>query len=297
MKDIGTVKIHCITEALSPITHMMETAGNESIINKEKVLHNNSIKSIPVLSGNALRHKLVRESGSFDLIEKLGLLGKLTIDQANYMLYGGSLSESSITENMKNIAELKEYFPLYRLLGGSLKNQIIAGSLIVKRGILICEENKNIINSLLPTDYKIETDLKSSEEFIKNYQYTRSDIQKNKDAEQILKEQKDEKTNLMIYNGQCLIPGSMFLHGFVLDNVSKLEIGALFTALNKWKNSGSVIGGYSRIGHGEVKLNLIIEDTKNFIKKEDIIDCIQDYNTHIEENKENCIEWLNKNFK
>lgn len=299
MKDIGTVKIHCISEILSPLTHMMETAGNESIINKEKILYNNIIKSIPVISGNAIRHKMIRESGSEYLIEKLELKGKLSINQANYMFYGGALTESTTTENMKVLAELKELFPLYRLLGGSLSNQIIAGSLIVQRGILICEENKNIISSLLPKEYNINNIyLQTSDNFIKQYQYTRSDIQKNKDAVVILKEEEIEKvtkTGLMIYNGQYIIPGSLFYHGFILIGISKLEIGALFHSLKTWDKNNGIIGGYSRIGHGKLNLNYILES--DFITKDDIENCINDYIMHVEKNKEKCIEWLEKNFK
>lgn len=302
MKDIGTVQIHCISEVLSPLTHMMETAGNESIINREKIVHNGIVKSIPVISGNAIRHKLIREPGAKYLVDELDLLGKLSIDQANYMFYGGALTESSLSENMKNIAELQELFPLFRLLGGSLRNQIIAGSLIVKRGIIICEENKNILRLSLPEEYKIieENKLKSSEDFIKEYQYTRSDIQKHKDSIKILKSEEIEssqKAGLMIYNGQCIIPGALFYHGFILNGISRKEVGALFFAMQKWENDGGIIGGYSRIGHGKLDLNVIVEDSKDFISKNDIGDCIFEYIEHVKNNKEKCVEWLNKNFK
>jgi len=299
MKDIGTIKIHCISKSISPLTHMMETAGNESIINKEKIFYNGNIKSIPVISGNALRHKMIRESGSIYLVNQLELNGKLSIDQANYMFYGGALTESSISENMKVLAGLKELFPLFRLLGGSLRNQIIAGSLIVQRGILICEENKEILNLSLPEKYKMPKEfLKSSEDFIKKYQYTRSDIQKNKDATKILNsDEKKQDTNLMIYSGQCIIPGSLFYHGFILNGISRLEVGALFHSINEWKMSGGVIGGYSRIGHGKINTQFIVEDTKDFIGINDIDNCVLEYINHVHENKEKCVEWLNDNFK
>lgn len=301
MKEIGIVKIHCISKTLSPLTHMMETAGNESIINREKILHKGIIKSIPVISGNAIRHKMLRESGSMFLVEQCGLKSKLTIDQANYMFYGGALTESTVSENMKTLAALKELFPLYRLLGGSLRNQIIAGNIIVQRGILICEENREVLELSLPENYELpEQQLKSSEEFIKEYQYTRSDIQKSKDGTEILRAEDQEgetKTNLMIYNGQCIIPGTLFYHGFILQNISRLEVGAFFHSLQLWKNSGGIIGGYSRIGHGRLDLNFIIEDSEDFISAADIEDCISEYISHVEANKEKCVEWLNDNFQ
>lgn len=301
MKDIGVVKIHCISETLSPLTHMMETAGNESIINREKISHKGVIKSIPIISGNAIRHKMLREPGSMYLVERCDLKGKLSIDQANYMFYGGALTESTVSENMKILAELKELFPLYRLLGGSLRNQIIAGSIIVQRGILICEENREVLELSLPKNYILpEQQLKSNEEFIKEYQYTRGDIQKNKDGTEILRkeDQEDEmKTNLMIYNGQCIIPGTLFYHGFILHNISRIEVGAFFHSLQLWKDFGGIIGGYSRIGHGRLDMNFIMEDSEDFITAADIENCISEYIAHVEANKEACVEWLQDNFK
>lgn len=300
MRNIGVVKVHCISKTLSPLTHMMETAGNESIINREKILHKGIVKSIPVISGNAIRHKMVREPGSMFLVNALDLKGRLTIDQANYMFYGGALTESTVSENMKTLAELKELFPLYRLLGGSLRNQIIAGSIIVQRGILICEENREILSVSLPDDYTLPNEqLKSSEEFIKEYKYTRSDIQKSKEGTEILCEEEqtgDGKTNLMIYNGQCIIPGTLFYHGFILNNISRLEVGAFFHALQYWKDAGGIIGGYSRIGHGRLDVSFIIENSENFITSDDIENCITEYKEHVYTKKEKCVQWLQDNF-
>ena len=301
MKDIGVVKVHCISKTLSPLTHMMETAGNESIINREKLVHKGVVKSIPVISGNAIRHKMLREPGSMYLVEACELKGKLTIDQANYMFYGGALTESTASENMKMLAILKELFPLYRLLGGSLRNQIIAGSIIVQRGILMCEENREVLELSLPENYDLpEKQLKSSEEFIKEYQYTRSDIQKSKEGTEILKAEEQEgetKTNLMIYNGQCIIPGTLFYHGFILQNISRLEVGAFFHSLQGWKESGGIIGGYSRVGHGRLDMNFVMEDSEDFITAADIEDCMSEYAAHVESNKEACVKWLQDNFK
>lgn len=299
MKQIGTVKIHCISEAMSPITHMMGTAGNEAIINREQILHENIVKKIPVLSGNALRHKLVREPGVLYLVKQLDLYGELSIDQANYLFNGGSLTESSSNENMKTIAKMQTLFPLLRLLGGSLRNQVIGGSLFVQRGLLICEENIKTIGKHLPSDYHIpDNKLYSAEHFVSNYQYTRGDADKRKDAAEIIKDHKaKEKSNLMIYNGQSIIPGSLFYHGFTLYNVSPLEIGALLHALQIWQNTDGVIGGSARIGHGKLKTSFFTEDWITFFGETiDHAMLVQNYITHVEQNKKECVEWLNDTF-
>lgn len=301
MKKIGTVKIHCISEVKSPLTHMMGISGNESIINREKVLHGNIIKDIPVVSGNSLRHKLVREPGALYLIDELGLRGQLNIDQANYMFTGGSLTESSINENLKKIADMQNFFPLFRLLGGSLKNQVIGGSLFSLRGIMVCEENREQLKSLLPGEYILpDESMKSCEHFITNYQYTRGSAEKMDVAYEIISEndhEKDIKSNLMIYNGQAILPGALFYHGFIMQNISRLEIGALLLSIKLWHESGAFIGGMSRIGHGKVELSMFAESLKDFFNSDvDFEKCISDYKNHVIENKQNCIDWLNESF-
>ena len=95
-----------------------------------------------------------------------------------------------------------------------------------------------------------------------------------------------------MYNSRCSI-----YHGFILDGISRKEVGALFLALEKWQESGSFIGGYSRIGHGKLHLNVIVEDSKDFISNNDIDLCIDEYIEHVISYKDKCVEWLNKNFK
>lgn len=292
------VNIHCISEVLSPLTHMMGTAGNESLINKEKILYNDKIKDVPIISGNAIRHRFIREPGALFLVDKLELAGKLNLDQANYMFYGGNLTKSSISENMRAIAELQTLFPLFRLLGGSLRDQIIAGSMICKRGVLVCEENKKKINDHLPAEWKLTEDcLKMSDDFVRQYQYTRGDTIKRKDASELLTEVVEkEKSNLMIYSGQTVIAGAMFYHGFILNKVSQLEIGSLFLALKMWSGSGGTIGGQARIGHGSLNMNYFIECEENEITDGVINECVSKYEDHVIQNKEKCVKWLNDNF-
>jgi len=299
MELVKNAKIHCLSEALSPITHMMGTSGNEAIINREKILYKNSVVDIPVLSGNAIRHKMIREPGGLYLIKTCGLVGKLNIDQANYLLNGGSLTESSATENLSRIAEMQTLLPLIRLLGGSLRNQVVGGSLFVLRGILVCEENRNAITKMLPEGYELpEQSLLPSEAFISAYQYTRGDAQKRNDATEIL-EEKDlpEKSNLMIYNGQSIVPGAKFYHGFIMQNVSPIEIGALLHSLYQWEASGAFIGGNSRIGHGKLKLSVFFEDGEDFMGNElNPAECVEMYVDHVKKNADKIAEWLHSAF-
>jgi len=298
MKQIGTVKIHMLSEALSPITHMMGVSGNESIINREKVFHDGKVKDIPVLSGNALRHKMIRESGSMYLVDQLDMRGKLSIDQANYMFTGGSLSESSTNDNIPLIADMQRFSPLFRLLGGSLKNQVVGGSLFVSRGLLCCEENQDTIQKQIG-DYKVpEKKLFPAQHFIDKYQYTRGEAGRMKDAPEMIKNIDDQvKTNLMIYNGESVISGSLFYHNLTLYNVSPLEVGAALHSLELWQNTGGIIGGSARIGHGKLKTNYWIDGLMDWFGSEkDPGELVKDYISHVSRNADNFKSWLKKAF-
>jgi hypothetical protein len=301
MKEIGTCKIHFLSEALSPITHMMGVSGNEAIINREKVFFDGAVHEIPVLSGNALRHKIIRETGALYLVDNLNLRGKLSIDQANYMFTGGSLSESSTNDNIPIIAELQTVSPLFRLLGGSLKNQIIGGSLFVGRGLLCCLENQETIQKFVGENYILpEGKLLPAQYFIGKHQYTRGDAGKMKDAENIinnLEETKNDKSNLMIYSGENIIQGSMFYHNITLYNVSSLEVGCALHCIAMWQNYGGIIGGSSRIGHGKLKSSMWIEGLVDWFGQEkNISELVVDYISHVQKNKDNFIDWLFKAF-
>jgi hypothetical protein len=298
MNIVKTCKIHCLSEALSPITHMMGVSGNESVINRGAVLCGGVIRQVPVLSGNALRHKMIREPGALHLVKTCGLAGKLNIDQANYLFNGGSLTDSSTTENLARIAEMQEMLPLIRLLGGSLRNQVIGGSLIVERGILVCEENRENIRKMLPADFELpETRLRSCEDFIDQYQYTRGDAQRRNDATLLLEEKSEDGTNLMIYSGQSVIPGAVFYHGFIMQNISPLEVGALLNALQEWEALGATIGGSARIGHGKLQTGFWLESGEDFYGSElDTAELIKVYREHCEVNREKIVDWLMSAF-
>lgn len=288
-----THKVHMLLETLSPLTHMMGTKGNEALINREATLYKDEIRQVPVISGNSIRHKIIREPGAMFIIGACNLAGKMNIDQLNYLFNGGSLVESSVSCNIRKIAEMQTILPLYRLLGGCLKNQIVAGSLNVHRGILICKENAERINSILPEEYLISKDIFTSERFIDQYQYTRGDANKMKDIDffaaidELNTGEEKGKSNLMIFNGQTIVSGAMFYLGFVLNNVSDLELGALYHSIFRWNG---FLGGQGSRGHGKCKISLLKTcDT-------DILSLIENYKNHVVEKKEEIKKWLEDSF-
>ncbi|EMO53940.1 hypothetical protein [Leptospira noguchii] len=292
--SLDNYRLFLFSEAGSQITHMMGISGNEALIAREKIFTENGVINVPYLSGNAIRHRAIREPGAKYLINRYDLAGKLTPDILNFLLTGGSLTEGSVTDNLKTIADMQYLFPLYRALGGSLKNQILSGSINVGRGVLLCEENRAMINKTLPKDFdQIDTVLMGAESFVSQYQYTRADATKQKDADKFLDKQilDNNESNLMIYNGQSIVTNSVFLHDIVLNNVCILEVGAVYDALIRWQEAAGTIGGQSRIGHGRLKTSV------NINPYVDLDDARQQYLNHVDTVKDDAIAWLYNTFQ
>lgn len=306
---VRSYKLHLLSEALTILSHSSGVQGNESIVAQESVLYEGRIIKVPVISGNAIRHRCIREPGAHWLVEQIGLYGKLTIDQANYLFNGGSLTESSTSDNLGTIAKMQQLFPLMRLLGGSLRNQVIGGSLFVGRGILVCEENRDRIRKHLPEGFMEGCGaLRSAETFLTNYQYTRADPRGQPDAGEMIQTQTSDDllatpkaeptTTRMIYSGQGIVPGAVFYHQLVCENVSLVELGALFWSLQQWAKKGGTIGGMARVGHGAMKTAIMLEDAESFFgDKFCPADLVALYMEHVETHKDECREWLNTTFQ
>lgn len=293
-KAIKTVRVHCLSRVVSPLTHNSGTNGNETIVNQEPVFHDGKIKKIPVISGNALRNRCVREPGAMYLLKEIGLYGNATINQLNFLLNGGSLVKSNASDNMKIIGKMQELLPLSRLLGGCLPSQILHGSLICKRGILVCEENSQQLQSQIPEELQTTTQqLEAAQEFIGSYQYTRGDAKRHKDFSRAVNDPEIEgEKSLMIYSGQTIIPGALFYHGFILQNVCQLELGALLQAVELWQDAGSTIGGAARVGHGQLDMSLMIEGDTGW----DVTESIAAYKKHVTDTAVEAYEFLNTVF-
>jgi hypothetical protein len=276
--------IHCISEAVSPITHMSGTAGNEGIVAREPVHTPKGVVMVPYLSGNALRHRCVREPMALWLIDRYELRGKLSLLQLNFLLHGGNLTMSTAHENTRRIADMHEYWPFLRLCGGTLPDQILCGAMDCWRGTLICEENRSVLRRCLPDipDYR----LLPGERFLSAYQYTRGDAKKTGIAKD--RDDLQEQTNLMIYSGQSVTKGAMFHHGFALKHVSRIELGCLLLALRLWQSTGGTIGGNARLGHGRLDMSLagmVDDDT-----------AVAAYVEHVDSVRDDAIRWLDLAF-
>lgn len=278
----------CLSEATSPVTHMARSEGNESLVAREPVVTPRGVGWIAYLSGNAIRHRCVREPGMRWLIGEYGLAAKLSLAQLNFLLHGGNLTEGGGRENTRRIADFQRLFPLGRLLGGCLPDQILAGSLQCWRGTLVCEENRPSL-ALMIGDYLPESRLRLAESYISGYQYTRGDAARTAIDLIPANGHAEVDSQLMIFAGQAVLRGALFVHGFTLPHVGQTELGALLWSLKLWQEEGGTIGGQSARGHGRLALSILAAG----YDPEAAVDA---YLSHVRAVRDEAVGWLQSVF-
>lgn len=295
-----TYQVTCLSEAVSPITQMAGSAGNESVLMREQVVTARGVVAVPKLSGNALRHRLVREPGFRWLVNRWGLAGRLTLPQLNFLFHGGNLTEGGGREDTRRIADFQRLFPLGRLLGGSLPDQILSGSLLAWHGLLVCEENRSALAAHLPEGWQLpEAPLRPAESFVGGYQNVRGDAAKTCPELAAPEPNGDSPrpSNLMIFAGQAVSRGGHFLHGFTLQHVGTWELGALLLSLRLWQSSGGTIGGQGARGHGRLRTLVHVSPAAEIVEDErDANEIVNEYVAHCDAVKDEAVAWLNAAF-
>ena len=281
-----TATILCLSRAVSPITHQAGTVGNESVLNDEPIRTPLGVRRVPMLSGNAIRHRLVRGPAAAHLVEAWGLAGTLSKDELNLLFHGGLRREASLGVSLARTAEMERLFPMLRLLGACLPDDIYPGSLAAMRGILVCRENESRIRSMVPADWIPEImSLAPATSFVARWQYVRGESRKSQpqlkptNMAAIDADPKQAGSDMMPFAGTCVVPGAEFLHGFVVKHADELQLGCLLHSIQRWQADGATIGGMGARGHGILALSLCAPGV-------DQAACVAAYESHVSANRE-----------
>lgn len=259
-------ELYAITTALSPITHMSGVSGNAALLKREQIITDEGTAcQVPCISGNALRHALVRSPAASYLYKTAGLKDT-SYQMADFLWHGGKLTKASPISCAK-VKELMSMIPSVALLGGALPGQILEGALKVSRAILVCKETACIISSMTGFDVKPTM---GAEYFVSPYLYTRSCVSNDPDA----------VSDRMIYEGETVCAGSKFFHKFSIESEDPLVIGCLIHSL---LSSSRSIGGMGRIGHGELAFEWSAKD----VKIKDLQKFVSLYTSHLTSNIDN----------
>lgn len=285
MSDLRTYDVLALSVALSPLTHNSGTEGNETLIQRESVIIDGREAWLPVLTGNALRHRMVRAPGARWLVERWGLAGKLSVPQLALLFNGGSLVKGAATESLARVREFWRIFPLGRVLGGCLPDLIVGGSLNAWRGLLVCRENAQRIGSTLPAGYEVPRGLLPAQRVVGRYQYVRNDVRRT--AADLADQGYDGDGGQMIFSGQQVNAGAAFAHGFRLRDATTVDLGALLLSLAVYCAEVSTIGGMSARGHG--RLETLVD-----CGGVDVEGAIRAYVDHVDSVREDAVAWFER---
>jgi hypothetical protein len=276
------MKIVALSQSLTPITHQLGTVGNESIVNTEDVATPLGLRKVPVLTGNAIRHRVVRAPAADAFVEVAGLSGKLSRDQLNLLYHGGLKREKNKKPSLKRIADFQRLFPVFDLLGACLPEAIVAGRMNVWRAILCCRENQSRIESL--SGESIEMTLPPASHYVSRWQYVRGKLD-HRAAEAATDTTDEDDSKMMPFAGTCVVSGAWWMHGFDIPN-EPLLIGCLLNSIERWEAEGGTIGGQSSRGHGRLALSLVSDGAF------DSQDCMTLYRDHLAVNVAEATELL-----
>lgn len=277
-----------LSEALSPISHHRGTEGNEAVLSREPIHTDRGKYRVPCLSGNSLRHHMIRRPAALWLIEELGLKGRLSLAQLHFLLHGGTLIHQRLMENTQRIARMYELFPLLRLLGGSLPDQVLPGCLFVGRGRLVCEQNRPFLT--LPAGYELPNQaLLPAEYFVDRYQYIQGTARTRSDWYDPDKPSGQDERQGMIYAGEFVLAGALFLHCCLAQQAKPVDIGCLVHALSLWQEQGGLIGGLTGRGHGRLRTWILAAPPE-------LDEWASLYQRHVQEHAEECRAWLEEAF-
>jgi CRISPR type IV-associated protein Csf2 len=266
-------------ELLSSLCHGAGTSGNVQIFNCEKTLSGGRVVKIPFVTGNAMKHKVIRRCGIDGMIRYLGLDGQLTRACLQLLYSGGFLSAKGSSVDLGAFFDLAQTIPILGLLGGSLGNVIQESRVQVDHAVLICKENA----WRLPASATKDKHLPSAAECRDVIAYTRGDPTKQAkmltlmtqgvagEAAQVMDSISRAKSDRakdvqpegpaksgstqMRYETEVVVAGAKFWWEIRLHDALPVEVGALFHALTEFARN-PYIGGASAKGHGKVRINM-----------------------------------------
>jgi hypothetical protein len=257
--------------ARTPLVHGDPDGGkgtNMNIFRREEILYSGERVSVPVVSGNGIRHRL-RETAAMHLLDAVGLSqDDLHNARMVHLLFnGGGIEKGSKTkayspEEARRVAEL---IPVFTLFGGNLPGgNTWEGLVDVGMLLPLCEENEGRLGQSNP-DGPL-----SAADFVKNQSFTKGDrnttqphlVVPTKEGDLTLvpadKPADKPDENRMIFTIETAVAGTVWVHDLTLRTVAcreqrsiavDLALSCLGHTVRLWLERPTV-GGCNRIGFG-----------------------------------------------
>ncbi len=209
------------------------------------------VMPVPSISGNALRHCLIREPGANRLIQSLGLEpytdrdgDHLGLGITRFLYGGGQLAAKAKAPSASDIyeAEIRSRYPIVDAVGGSTDSWLMAESACKVAGWVVCEENNVATQSIAGVESKV-----SIFDYLSEETKTRTGIGG-----------KDKESGQMIFSYETLAAGLPLIVEILFNPFTQpLTIGAVWQAVHDWADEGGIVGGRSQIGHSRFAMEVL----------------------------------------
>ena len=229
------------------------------------------VVSVPSVSGNSIRHSVLREPSANRLLTELGLepYSDMTSAEAlgfgvTRMLYhGGHIAAKAKAPRNASVLEAiaRQKYPSLDALGGSTDAWLMSASKVKVAAWIVCEENNQALEAIAGIQSST-----SIFDLLSEQTYTRSGFGGS-----------DKESGQMIYTTEVLAKGvEILLELSFTPFTSNIVKGAVYQAYADWLDSGGTLAAKSAIGHSKFSGNLVegeqyTEEAKqylSYLKKE-----------------------------
>lgn len=222
---------------------------------------------IPAVSGNSLRHNLVRAPGATRLLTELGLTPDkqiVPVGVERFLYSGGNTTKGARTPGAADLyeARVRDLYPIIDALGGAFDQFMLSRSQLSIGSWIVCKENNWITER--KSDGRIRSEA-SIFDLVSEVTRTRAGIGG-----------KDKDSGQMIFAYETIAAQTQILIEVSWQPFTRpLTIGATMLALRDWAEQGGYIGARSAQGHSQ-----LIADLSN----DDRLALAEDYLTYLRDN-------------
>jgi hypothetical protein len=165
----------------------------------------------------------------------------------HHALYTGgvleSTDESTGTADLAFRKMLRDILPPVELFGTAVANQMVPGCLKVDHAFPVCRERLAYLDEASASDPRALQSVRTFTDV--TFATRRDDLRAQREE--------DEQAHQMLLEFECFVPGTLFLHSFILSYPSPLASAALARALDLWRQE-PYIGGKSSSGYGKIEI-------------------------------------------
>jgi len=277
-----SLRCNMVFTMLSALHHGQGVDGNVALFRTGRFLVRGEVQDLPYISGNALKHVLVRDPGVRHMLRVLELKdGSLSKGAIHLLFSGGSLSVKGSAVSLSQYREICELVPILAICGGAVGNYMIESRISVGDARPVCDEHGDRI----PVAELIDAGMIDPEDVERPIGHlldvqmgTRHDplraptvrryltggeqrqLELDKSAALAVREEGGHAdkgdSQQMLYERQVLAAGTRLHSRLYTRDLTEMEEAALWSAVGEWLRR-PFLGANSSVGNGEARLRIL----------------------------------------